>query len=117
MNARYGWIVNNFLHDLSSGLWAACLLVIWRLSSLALAAVGTPGAAAATLGRVADEMFLVMLASLLVIFVTGGIRLRYWRKQGTADELQYRRRALIVKHVVYLVVYGAGTVWAFLLLP
>lgn len=114
MSGRYGWIVNNFLHDLSSGLWAASLLVIWRLDVLR---TGMDAAAAAALAIVSRELFGALLASLLVIFVTGGIRLRYWRKQGTADELQYRRRALIVKHVVYLVVYGGGTVWAWLLLP
>jgi hypothetical protein len=31
------------------------------------------------------------------------------------DELPQRRRALLIKHVFYLVVYGAGTVWAWYL--
>jgi hypothetical protein len=111
--ARYGWIVNNFFHDLSSGLWAASILVMWILNDRV--AGGMPSAAAAAIADVLHLLFFIVLGSLLVIFATGGIRLRYWRKQGTADELPYRRRALLVKHGVYLVVYGAGTVWAWVL--
>lgn len=113
MRSHYTWIVNNFFHDLSSGLWAACLLVIWRLATLR---PGMPPAAAAALATVSLELFYVLLGSLVVIFATGGIRLRYWRSQAAPDELTYVRRALLVKHAIYFVVYGAGTLWAWLLL-
>ncbi len=108
----YRYIVNNFFHDLASGMWAASVLVIWLLRTRL---PGLPPEAAAAIADVMHTMFWLVLGSLLVIFVTGGIRLRYWRKQGTADELPYRRRALLVKHVLYLVIYGAGTVWAWVL--
>lgn len=29
---RYLWIVNNFLHDMATGTWAACVLVVWLLA-------------------------------------------------------------------------------------
>jgi hypothetical protein len=110
---KYGWIVNNFFHDLSSGMWAASVIVMWVLNDRV--AGGMPSEAAAAIAGVLNLLFWIVLGSLVVIFVTGGIRLRYWRKQGTADEEEYRRRALLVKHALYLVVYGAGTVWAWLL--
>jgi hypothetical protein len=112
MSSPYRWIVNNFFHDLASGMWAATVLVIWLLETRMS---GIPAAAGAALADIQHLLFWIVLASLLVIFVTGGIRLRYWRKQGSADEEAYRRRALLVKHVLYLVIYGAGTVWAWLL--
>ncbi len=113
MNGRYGWIVNNFLHDLATGMWAAGLLVVWRLAWWRTTQMQSTSAVA--LADVSRELFLVMLASLAVVLVTGGIRLRYWRKQGTPDELPYKRRALLVKHALYLVTYGMGTVWAWAL--
>ncbi len=112
MSSPYRWIVNNFFHDLASGLWAACVLVIWLLSART---AGMPAEAAAALRDVMHLLFWIVLGSLLVIFVTGGIRLRYWRKQGSAAEEPYRRRALLVKHALYLAVYGLGTVWAWFL--
>ena len=54
----YVRITNNFLHDMATGTWAACLMV-----------------------------------------------------------LAAKRRALIVKHIAFLLVYGGGTVWGWLLLP
>ncbi len=112
MSGRYGSIVNSFLHDLSSGLWAAGLLVVWRLAYVT-AQLAPPAARA--LAGVSHELFTVMLVSLAGILVTGGIRLGYWRRRVTADELPYRRRALLVKHALYLAAYGAGTLWAWAL--
>ena len=117
----YRWIVNNWVHDVGTGMWVAALFVIWRLAYWrSVAAASAPGflsprLQAEVLTQVSHEMFWIMLASLLVIFVTGGLRLRYWRKENTADELPYKRRSLLVKHAVYLAVYGAGTVWGYVL--
>jgi putative copper export protein len=113
MSSRYGWIANNFFHDLSSGLWAACLIVIWRLASY-LGPIALPSAAEALRG-VSHELFGVLLVSLVVIMATGGVRLRYWRTQRVADEIPYLQRALLVKHGLFLVVYGFGTAWAWAL--
>lgn len=109
MPSPYRYIVNNFFHDLASGMWAASVLVIWMLRARL---AGVSPEAAAVLADVMRTMLWIVLGSLVVIFATGGIRLRYWRKQGSADEEEYRRRALLVKHAVYAVVYGAGTAWA-----
>lgn len=58
----------------------------------------------------------VALVALAVIGATGGLRLAYWRRQSSADELGQKRRALLVKHAVFALVYGAGTVWIYSLI-
>lgn len=111
--STYARIVNSWIHDFASGTWAACVLVMWVLAARV---PGLPTAAGVAIVDAVRLLFGLLLASLVVILATGGIRLRYWRSQGTPDELPQRRRALLAKHVAYFVVYGAGTVWAWYLL-
>ncbi|MBI5232003.1 MAG: hypothetical protein HY876_07550 [Coriobacteriales bacterium] len=106
-------IVNNFVHDMSTGTWAACVLVIWVLSRQAL---GVPAEAAAAIQSAAQVVFWLLVASLVGLAVTGGIRLLYWRREATHEELATKRRLLVGKHVAFLAIYGVGSVWAWSLL-
>jgi hypothetical protein len=110
IDRRYFWIVNNFLHDMATGTWAACLLVVWLLSGRQ---VGMPGPAAVAIADSMRAVFLLALAALLVIGATGGVRLGYWRRQAAADELAQKRRALLIKHGLFALVYGGGTAWLY----
>jgi hypothetical protein len=105
----YGRIVNNFLHDMATGTWAASVLVIAVLDPRAAAA--SAEASAALLEAMRAVLWL-LLAALAVIAVTGGIRLAYWRREAAPDEVAAKRKALLVKHAAFLLVYGAGTAWA-----
>lgn len=110
----YPWMVNDWVHDVATGLWVATFIVIWRLSAYRFTeAAALPSGQ--VLALVSHEMFRLMLASLLVVTVTGVIRLRYWRNENTPDELPYKRRALLVKHALYLAIYVPGTIWAYAL--
>ncbi|MCL4078416.1 hypothetical protein MX659_02190 [Coriobacteriia bacterium Es71-Z0120] len=113
MGARgpYGRIVNNFLHDMATGTWAACVLVIAVLDPRAAAA---PHEAAVALADAMRAVFWLLTGALAVIAVTGGIRLAYWRQQAAPEEVAAKRTALVVKHVAFLLIYGAGTAWAWL---
>lgn len=102
-------IANNWAHDFASGLWGACVLVIWLLHGRV---AEVPAEAAAALGDVQRLLWLVLLASLAAIAVTGAVRLAYWRAQTPSAEMPAKRSALIGKHVGYLVVYGLGSWWA-----
>jgi hypothetical protein len=110
---RYASITNNFLHDMATGTWAAALLVILVLHGR-LASV--PAAAAAALRDANSAVFMLGLIALAVITITGAVRLFYWRTQTPPDELKEKRRALILKHVAFAVVYGGGTFWMWTLL-
>ena len=110
----YVRVTNNFLHDMATGTWAACLMVLWVLNR---EIIGMPPQAA---GAVEEAMWLVfwlLIAALVIVTVTGALRLFYWRATTIADELVAKRRALIVKHIAFLVIFGGGTVWGWMLLP
>jgi putative copper export protein len=111
-DGTYARIVNNFLHDLATGTWAACLLVLLVLSGQR---AGMSVEAAAAVRAAGLVVFGLALAALAVIGVTGGIRIRYWRKQTSAAEVTPKRRALLVKHAAFAVVFGVGTVLAWTL--
>jgi len=102
-------VVNNFIHDMSTGTWAACMLVIWVISAQS---GGVPPEAAAVLAQASQTVFWLLAVSLMGLAVTGGIRLRYWRLDTPPEQLKAKRGALVVKHVAFLVVYGFGTAWA-----
>ncbi|HEY5548758.1 MAG TPA: hypothetical protein VIL17_04105 [Coriobacteriia bacterium] len=102
-------IVNNFVHDMSTGTWAACVLVIWVIASRSQ---GVPPEAAAVLGDATRVVFWLLVVSLVGLSLTGGLRLFYWRSETPPDELKTKRGALIVKHVAFLLIYGLGTAWA-----
>jgi hypothetical protein len=109
-------LTNNWLHDVGTGLWAAGLLVIWVLDTRkdALAVQAGSAFADAMLG-VEWLVFWLLVAALVDIAVTGALRLVYWRSQTPAEEMPAKRPALIGKHIAFLVVYGGGTLWSYLL--
>jgi hypothetical protein len=97
------------VHDLSTGVWLACVLVIWVVGSRM---AGVPPEAAAALAAAQRTVFWLLAASLAGIAVTGAVRLLYWRRDTSPDLVARKRRALVGKHVAFLLVYGAGTAWA-----
>ena len=107
---RAWWIVNDFVHDMSTGVWAASLLVIWVLSRRS--ATASPEVA---LGLQAAEqaVFWLLVVALVGLAVTGAIRLFYWRRSTPAEALPEKRKLLILKHIAFLAVYGFGSVWAY----
>lgn len=109
-------LVNNWLHDIGTGLWAACVVALWSLSTKRPEFVDLPRAAYAAVADVTSLIFLLLVVALVVITVTGVPRLLYWRAETPAYELPSKRPALIGKHVAFLVVYGLGTWWAATLL-
>ncbi len=105
-------IINNFLHDMATGTWAACVLVICILHTQAR---GVPVEAARVLGSAAWAIFWLMIGALAALMITGGLRLRYWRQETPGAEHKDTRQLLLIKHIAFLVVYGAGSVWMWLL--
>jgi hypothetical protein len=107
--SAYPRIVNNFVHDMSTGTWAACVLVIWTLwRETASASAET----AQALALAEQRVFWLLVAALVGLAVTGALRLAYWRDDTTEETLAPKRSALIVKHVAFVVIYGLGSLWA-----
>ena len=103
-------IVNNFLHDACTGIWVACLIVIYTLSRQV---PGMPTDAASAIALAQSRVWWLLVVALVGLAVTGGIRLFYWRSQAAPEEIVAKRAALIWKHGAFLVIYGAGSVWAY----
>jgi len=114
LDNAYVRITNNFFHDMATGTWAACLMVLWVLNR---ELVGMAPEAAAAVGDAMLLVFWLLIGALVVVTVTGALRLFYWRATTPREELAEKRRALIIKHVAFLVIYGGGTVWGWMLLP
>jgi hypothetical protein len=108
---RYLMIINNFLHDMATGTWAACVLVIWLLAGRVAGMSTLPPEAVVALREAMLAVFQLALVALVVIGGTGGVRLGYWRQQTPQGDRQAKRRALIIKHVAFAVIYGLGTAW------
>lgn len=110
----YVRITNNFLHDMATGTWFACLAVLLVLDNRL---AGMPAEAASALGDAMALVFWLLVGALVVVTLTGAVRLVYWRQEAAPEELAAKRRALITKHIAFFVIYGGGTVWGWMLLP
>ncbi|MBA2848099.1 hypothetical protein G4V39_05300 [Thermosulfuriphilus ammonigenes] len=93
-------IINNFLHDLATGLWAGALINLFLLS---------------TKRSIADTkrlMFLVIIFSLVLVAITGILRLRDYRGQKS---LAFKTKLLWLKHLLLAFVFLAGSLWGYVI--
>ena len=103
-------IFNAFVHDVATGTWISSLILISVLAhetakpAWLVAAPLVPGLKA--------EFMLLTWASLVVIVLTGVVRMLTWKVFGwTGDVSRDRVRLLKVKHAMLGVVFLAGTAW------
>jgi hypothetical protein len=68
--------------------------------------------AAVVLSAANLNVFWLLVASLVGLTVTGILRLFYWRRETPPEFVRQKRRALIAKHIAFLLAYGLGTAWA-----
>ena len=105
-------IINNFAHDLFTGMWTSTVLVIYLLHERAKEQTQI----AAELQDIITLFFWIGIFSTAVVFLTGGIRYRYYRPDGAGSE-QVKKSLLIFKHALFIVIFSAGTFlayrWAF----
>ncbi|MDD5724304.1 MAG: hypothetical protein PHY29_11300 [Syntrophales bacterium] len=103
-------IINDFVHDLATGLWVSTVLTIFLLEKKLSLAPGTP--AAISIQETKRFFFWLGAASIVTIAVTGVARFSYYRSEpnrmGTV-----KNKALIAKHIVLSIILGAGTYLAY----
>jgi len=106
------WIViNNFVHDLFTGLWISTVLVIYLLGNRAGFARGTP--LATSLQEVMKVFCWLGVFSILVIIITGIFRLREYRSKNSGASEPIKNKLLILKHILLGGVFLAGTYLAY----
>jgi len=105
-------IINNFAHDLFTGLWTSSILVIYLLRERA----HTQTLVAAELQTIIGSFFWLGIVSLAVVLGTGGLRYLYY-KPATDGSEHTKKGLLIAKHLLFFVVFAGGTFlscrWAF----
>lgn len=105
-------IVNNFVHDLFTGLWASSLLVIYFLDKRARAPQGLLISPA--LHDVMRMLFWLGVISMAVIVASGGLRLLYYRTETAGEDEKIKKDLLIIKHVLFTFVFIGGTYFSYL---
>jgi len=103
-------ILNAFVHDVATGTWISSLILITVLHG----ETSQPSwaAAAPLVPPLAGKFMVLTWVSLVVILLTGVVRMVTWKVFGwTGDVSRDRVRLLKVKHAVLGVAFLAGTVW------
>ena len=101
-------IINNFAHDLFTGLWTSSILVIYLLRERAHAQT----LVATELQTIIIWFFWLEIVSLIVVLGTGGIRFLYY-KPATDGSESTKKSLLIAKHLLFTVVFAGGTLLAY----
>ena len=105
-------IINNFAHDLFTGLWISTVLVICLLESKASSAQGTD--LASSLRDVMKVFFWLGICSLLIVVITGIFRLVEYRSKYSSPSEPARKKILILKHILLASVFLVGTYLAYI---
>jgi len=104
-------VIIGFVHDFASGCWAATVFAVAYLDGREV-----DTGAAALLGELERSFFWIGIACIVVVFATGAGRTFTYVDQHYGPEAErQRRRLLIIKHVVLVVVFGAGTAWQYIM--
>jgi hypothetical protein len=102
-------VIIGFVHDFASGCWAATVFAVAFLD----ARVADNGPTV-VLAELEQSFFWIGIACIAVVFATGAGRTFTYVDQHYGPEAErQRRRLLIVKHLILVVVFGAGTAWQY----
>jgi len=101
---------------MSTGTWIASFLVILVLNPRRVALLPSLPEAADALLAAQWSVFWLLLVALLILMITGGFMTRYWKEKAKPAELPQRLRLLWIKHLLFAVVYGGGTLWAWIII-
>jgi putative copper export protein len=100
-------IINNFVHDLFTGLWTSTILVIYLLDKKAVSAQEI--SLASSLQEVMRVFFWLGLFSILIIIISGIIRLRGYKLQNKIETGLLKKKILILKHILFGAIFLGGT--------
>lgn len=108
-------ITNSFVHDMMTGVWIGCLVV---MKATLLKFKGFAGLQADLVyqlaGSLLKDLWTLSLISLTVMIFTGAGRVFTLKYYGwTGDIARERKRLLIVKHVILGVIIIAGLIVQF----
>lgn len=103
-------IINNFLHDLFTGLWISTIIVIYLLKKKIHFVHGTP---IEPLKDVMKVFFELGIFSLLIIIITGIFRSINYKFTNSGTFGTVKKKILIIKHILLTMVFIGGTYLAY----
>ena len=107
-------VVNDFLHDIAAGVGPGAVLALWVVSNGAKATVDPVVLAGMT--RSWSWIVLVLFVQLVVLVVTGIVRLSYHYLGVSEDAVKAKGRMALIKHGLFVLLFVAVVVEAFALL-
>jgi putative copper export protein len=103
-------IINNFIHDLFTGLWISTVLVMYLLRKKVSLVNGIPAEAFKDVMKV---FFLLGIFCLLIIIITGIIRTINFKFENSGTSEIIRKKILVIKHIILGIVFLGGTYVAY----
>jgi len=106
---KYIYIINDFAHDLFTGLWLSSLAAIYLIH---LKAGGAGGGEQQLVSELSGDFLWMQNIALGLIILTGLGRYLHQKEGGTDNHIshhQARRRVLIIKHIVMGILFTLGT--------
>lgn len=100
VNNAYVRVIVEFVHDIAAGVFPGAVWFAWMIRDRM--EVAAPEALP-SLGRASSSLWLILIAALLAIAITGGFRLAYWRLNVQEDALEYKRRLIWMKHTAFVI--------------
>ncbi|OGW36362.1 MAG: hypothetical protein A2010_03090 [Nitrospirae bacterium GWD2_57_9] len=101
-------IINNFAHDLFTGMWTSMVLTIYLLRRSADAHAH----AAAEIQNIVGLFFWLCIVSLGIVLTSGLVRYIYYKPETDGSE-RVKKGLLIFKHVLFTVIFAGGTFLAY----
>lgn len=105
-------IIIGFIHDFAAGCWAATVFAVYWLNRQVQAFE-----ISAVLLDLQKQFFFIGLGCVALVFITGaGRSFTYVGNVYGEDAERLRRKMLIIKHVILLLIFGAGVSWQYSLI-
>lgn len=102
-------IIIGFIHDFAAGCWAATVLAIYWLDSVA-----SSPELVMTLAGLKRQFFWAGVVCVVTVFTTGAGRTFTYVDNVYGQEAEKRRRKLLmVKHIILLFIFGLGIFWQY----
>lgn len=96
-------VVNNFIHDVTTGLWLACFSLAFYINQ-------RWAGKSDLISEIQEFLFITSLISLIIIGVTGIVRRKTYTAYLYGVDLEVKRKGLlIIKHILFAFIAIGGT--------
>ncbi len=111
---RLLYLINNFAHDLFTGIWFGTFVGILIVHAKAARHPDMPAESAIFISELNHYFFWLGVVSLLLVMITGWIRFLYRREWDALEAPgHFKKPVLIVKHILLGSAFIAGSFYAY----